>query len=74
MNAEVFRQRARDCRMLASECNDFYAREALIELAVEFERMAEDLDAHARCGWNERARRQNQVRENVPLHRQPPPR
>jgi hypothetical protein len=43
MNAKVFQQRARDCRKLAAECPDFYARAALIELADEFMRMAERL-------------------------------
>ena len=74
MNAKVFHQRARDCRKLAAECADLYAREALIELAAEFERIAKDLDARARRVRNERARRHDHAGAGTPSHRQPSPR
>jgi hypothetical protein len=48
MTAAIFHQRARDCFRLAAECPDLYAREALQELADEFERMAQLLDERAR--------------------------
>jgi hypothetical protein len=48
MNSKVFHQRAQDCLKLAAECPDLYAREALLELAAEFERMSQQVDADAR--------------------------
>jgi hypothetical protein len=41
--ANEYRQRARDCLLLATTANDFYAREALISLAADFEKMADGL-------------------------------
>jgi|EndMetStandDraft_8_1072994.scaffolds.fasta_scaffold1675650_1 hypothetical protein len=60
MDAKVFEQRARDCRDLAAACPDFYARAALIELADEFMRMAQQLSEAAR---NSRARSRTPRRE-----------
>ena len=40
MNSKVFHQRAQDCFRLAQECPDFYAKEALEELAAEFRQVA----------------------------------
>lgn len=40
MNSEILHQQARDCLRLAAECPDIYAREALKELAAEFQQMA----------------------------------
>jgi hypothetical protein len=48
MNSKVFHQRAQDCLKLAAECPDLYAQEALIDLAAEFRRMAQQLDEDAR--------------------------
>ena len=63
MNAKVSQQRARDCRKLAAECPDFYARAALIELADEFMRMAERLEQAER-----RSRRARSFRAGEALH------
>ena len=41
--ANEYRQRARDCLLLATAANDFYARDALISLAADFEKMADGL-------------------------------
>ena len=42
--ASECRQRAQECLILASTAIDFYAQEALIELASDFEEMAESLE------------------------------
>ena len=47
MNSKMFHQRAQDCLRLAAECPDLYAREALMELAAEFEQMSRQLDEDA---------------------------
>jgi hypothetical protein len=41
--ANEYRQHARDCLLLATTANDFYARDALISLAADFEKMADGL-------------------------------
>jgi hypothetical protein len=41
--ANECRQHARDCLLLATTANDFYARDALINLAADFEKMADGL-------------------------------
>jgi hypothetical protein len=73
MNSELFHQRARDCLRLADECPDFYAREALKELAQEFEQMATLVDADARSSDRARSRR-DRCRHDGPTHQQPRPR
>ena len=42
--ASECRQRAQACLILASTAIDFYAQEALVELASDFEEMAESLE------------------------------
>jgi hypothetical protein len=65
MNAKVFQQRARDCRKLAAECPDFYARAALMELGDEFARTAERLKQAER-------RRARRFRAGEASHQQQP--
>ena len=45
--ANEFRQRAQACLLLASTATDSYAQDALIELASDFERMADSLEQRA---------------------------
>jgi hypothetical protein len=42
--ANECRQRAQACLLLATTAVDFYAQDALIELASDFEKMAEGLE------------------------------
>jgi hypothetical protein len=42
--ANEFRQHAQACLTLASTAIDFYAQNALLELASDFEKMAESLE------------------------------
>jgi hypothetical protein len=73
LNSKVFHQRARDCLKLAAECPDLYAREALIELAAEFKRMAQQLDENAPD--SDRARSKRRASEALQQQRpQPRPR
>ena len=44
------RQQAQECLLLASTAIDFFAREALIELASDFEEMALNLERRTICG------------------------
>jgi hypothetical protein len=43
--SKEYRQRAKGCLQLASTANDFYVKAALAELAADFTKMAESLDA-----------------------------
>jgi hypothetical protein len=42
--ANECRQRAQACLLLAATAVDFYAKDALIELASDFEKMADNLE------------------------------
>jgi hypothetical protein len=48
VDPKVLRQHARDCGRLAEECVDVFTREALRELASEFGRTAEAVEAWRR--------------------------
>jgi hypothetical protein len=48
VDPKVLRQHARDCSRLAEECVDHFTRESLHELAVEFSRTAEAIEAALR--------------------------
>ena len=56
MDPKVLRQRARDCGRLAEECVDHFTRQSLRELAVEFWRAAEALEAALRRERSSQAR------------------
>jgi hypothetical protein len=77
MDSKMFYQRARDCLRLADECPDLYAREALMELADEFNQMARLTEADARTSVATRSRRQGSARkhesarQDAASHRQP---
>jgi hypothetical protein len=69
----VFHQRARDCLKLAAECPDLYAQEALIDLAAEFGRMAQQLDEDAqeldRMGSRRRSGQESRQQRQQPRPR-----
>jgi hypothetical protein len=48
VDPKVLRQHARDCGRLAEECADLFTREALRDLALEFWRAAESVEAALR--------------------------
>ena len=50
VNPKVLRQYAVDCDRMAKECSDLFTEEALIELAVEFQRAAEEIESGSRAG------------------------
>ena len=43
--SKEYRQRAEECLQLASTAEDFYVKTSLAELAADFTKMAESLDA-----------------------------
>jgi hypothetical protein len=48
VDPKVLRQHARDCGRLAEECADLFTRESLRDLAIEFWRAAESVEAERR--------------------------
>jgi hypothetical protein len=49
VNPKVLRQYAVDCDRMAKECSDLFTKEALIELVVEFQRAAEEIESGSRA-------------------------
>jgi hypothetical protein len=62
VNPKVLRQYAVDCDRMAKECSDLFTEEALIELAVEFQRAAEEIESGSRA----KRRRKQAPRSGVP--------
>src|ERR1700736_2076167 len=65
VNPKVLRQYAVDCDRMAKECSDLFTKEALIELAVEFQRASEEIESGSRA----RRRRKQAPRSSAPLAR-----
>jgi hypothetical protein len=65
VNPKVLCQYAVDCDRMAKECSDLFTKEALIELAVEFQRAAEEIESGSRA----RRRRKQAPRSSAPLAR-----
>jgi len=65
VNPKVLRQYAVDCDRMAKECSDLFTTEALIELAVEFQRAAEEIESGSRAG----RRRKQAPRSSAPQAR-----
>jgi hypothetical protein len=55
VNPKLSRQYARDCERMAKERIDLFTHEALIELASEFRRAAEEIESGSRRRRGERA-------------------
>src|SRR4249920_1840178 len=65
VNPKVLRQYAVDCDRMAKECRELFTKEAMIELAVEFRRAAEEIESGSRA----RRRRKQAPRSSAPLAR-----
>lgn len=55
MNPKLMHQYARDCERMAKECVELFTQEALVELALEFRRAAEEIESGHRTRWRETA-------------------
>lgn len=49
MNPKLLRQYARDCERMSKECVDLFTHEALVELAFEFRRAAEEIESGSKA-------------------------
>ena len=72
MDPKVLRQHARDCGRLTEECADLFTRESLRDLAIEFWRAAESVEAERRRSAPSCQRRLALRTSRKPAHRVAP--